>query len=380
MGIFSKIKNGISSKANAALDKAIDPEKELDMAIMELEEGRKKALQELISYKATAKQMDADVEKQKAKAAEWEKRAILAVKAGDDEAAKEALKQKRACEAEAAKIDRDKHEAASYAIQLNKSRKEFETKLQILKLRKGTLATQIAAARSAGGDAFGNDSSVWDKFKAAEDRIDQEAIESEVDASMRGEDADALALDAKLASVAANAGLLASGDPSGNDPLDALKQKMAADKAAKQKQLGAGAPPAAAKAADPAKLEAGKPLAASAAKPAPAAATSATKAADAPAKPAPATTTSTTKATDANAKPATAAATSPNAKPAPATAKSDAKPAGTPAAKPETKPAAGTDAAGDAAEAEPPRPEVKIDMAKLEAELAAMRQAAKNEK
>ena len=30
MGIFSKIKGGISSKANAALDKAIDPEKELE--------------------------------------------------------------------------------------------------------------------------------------------------------------------------------------------------------------------------------------------------------------------------------------------------------------------------------------------------------------
>jgi phage shock protein A len=46
MGIFSKIKQGISSKANAALDKAIDPEKEVEMAILELEDGRKKALAE----------------------------------------------------------------------------------------------------------------------------------------------------------------------------------------------------------------------------------------------------------------------------------------------------------------------------------------------
>ncbi|MCV4777844.1 PspA/IM30 family protein, partial [Escherichia coli] len=69
MGIFSKIKNGISSKANAALDKAVDPEKELDMAIMELEEGRKKALAELVTYKATAKNLDNDLEKFKAKAA-----------------------------------------------------------------------------------------------------------------------------------------------------------------------------------------------------------------------------------------------------------------------------------------------------------------------
>jgi phage shock protein A len=232
MGIFSKIKNGISSKANSALDKAIDPEKELDMAILELEDGRKKAMQELLSYKTTAKQMDQEIEKQKGRIAEWEKRAMTAVKAGNDDAAREALRQKKAAELELAKIEHDKHEAASYAIQLNRSRKEFETKLQMLKLRKGTLATQIAAARSAGGDAFGNDSSVWDKFQRAEERIDQEAIETEVDAAMRGEDADAAMLDAKLAALPA---------PDGpEDALAKLKAKMLADKEAKQKQLAEG--------------------------------------------------------------------------------------------------------------------------------------------
>ncbi len=237
MGIFSKIKNGISSKANAALDKAIDPEKEVDMAILELEAGRKKALQELVSYKATAKQLDNDIERYKAKITEWERRAMMAVKAGDDDAARTALKEKKNCEVELAKIERDKHEAASYAIQLNKSRKEFETKLQMLKLRKGTLATQIAAARSAGGDAFGNDSSVWDKFQRAEDRIDQEAIESEVDAAMRGEDAEAAMIDAKLAALPAA--------PDGpEDALAKLKAKMLADKEAKQKQLAAAKEPA----------------------------------------------------------------------------------------------------------------------------------------
>src|SRR5689334_5520117 len=98
MGIFSKIKTGISSRANAALDKAIDPEKELDMAILELEAGRKKALQELVTYKATAKQLDMDLEKHRAKAAEWEKRAVLAVRANDDEAARTALREKKNCE------------------------------------------------------------------------------------------------------------------------------------------------------------------------------------------------------------------------------------------------------------------------------------------
>jgi len=232
MGIFSKIKGGISSKANAAIDKAIDPAKELEMAILELEEGRKKAMAELLSYKTTAKQLDQDLEKYKAKAAEWEKRAMAALRAGDEGLAREALKEKKAAETEAAKIERDKHEAASYAIQLNKSRKEFETKLQVLKLRKGTLATQIAAARSAGGDAFGNDSSVWDKFQRAEERIDAEAIESEVDAAMRGEEADAKLFDAKLAALP---GAEAPDGP--EDALSKLKAKMLEDKEAKQKLL-----------------------------------------------------------------------------------------------------------------------------------------------
>ncbi|MBA3394051.1 MAG: PspA/IM30 family protein [Deltaproteobacteria bacterium] len=247
MGIFSKIKGGISSKANAALDKAIDPAKELEMAILELEEARKKAMAELISYKATARLLDADVERHKAKAVEWEKRAMMAVRAGDDEAARTALKEKKHALSEAAKIERDKHEAASYAIQLNKSRKEFDTKLQIMKLRKGTLATQIASARSAGGDAFGNDSSVWDRFKAAEDRIDAEAIETEVDAAMRGE-SDGSDLDASIKAL----GLAASRSddqlalPGGDDPLSQLKSKMADARAAKQQPKaldpGAGKP------------------------------------------------------------------------------------------------------------------------------------------
>jgi phage shock protein A len=242
MGIFSRIKRGISSKANAAIDKAIDPAKELEIAIAELEDGRKKALAELVSYKVTAKQLDADVQKYKAKATEWERRAMVAIKAGDDESAKLALREKKTAETEAAKIERDKHEAASYAIQLNKSRKDFETKLQMLKMRKGTLATQIAAARAPGGDAFGNDSSVWDRFKDAEDRIDSEAIATEVDAAMRGEEADATqAFDAKLAAVAGPAGLLATPDGP-DDALAMLKTKMAAQKAAKQNQLDAGAP------------------------------------------------------------------------------------------------------------------------------------------
>ena len=236
MGIFKKMKDGISSRANAALDKAVDPEKEIDMAILELEEGRKKALQELISYKATAKQMQQEIDKYQERADGWEKKAMVALKAGDEDAARLALKEKKAALVEVQKITRDRDEAAGYAVSLNKSRKEFETKLQILKMRKGTLATQLAAARSKGGNVFGHDDEVWDKFARAEERIDAEAIETEVDAAMRGEQA----ADAELEASILKAGLAAGKDvpalPAGpEDALEQLKAKMAEEKAKKGK-------------------------------------------------------------------------------------------------------------------------------------------------
>ena len=189
MGLFSRMKKGVKAKANAVVDKMIDPERELEMAILELEEQRKKALEELLSYKATAKQMEQEMARATDQAAAWEKRAVEAVKAGDDELAKKALAEKKRCQLEAARIRRDRDEAAGYAIELNRSRKQADTKLQILKLKKGTMATQIAAARSGSSSPFGHDDEVWDKFARAEEKIEDAAIQAEVDAALDGEDA-----------------------------------------------------------------------------------------------------------------------------------------------------------------------------------------------
>jgi phage shock protein A len=231
MGIFGKIKGAFSSKANSALDKAIDPEKELDMAIMELEEGRKHAIAELISYKATAKTMEQDIAEYERKRDSWEKRAMEAVRAGDDELAREALTEKKRCEVEIAKIRHDKDEAASYAIQLNKSRKTFETKLKMLKLRKGTMAAQMKAARSGGDNPFSTDGEAWEKFRRAEEKIDEEAIAAEVDAIMEGD-----AVPGGISAAEFDQRLLEAGgkatDP--DDALSQLKAKMDADKATKK--------------------------------------------------------------------------------------------------------------------------------------------------
>lgn len=230
MGIFSRIKKGVSDKANAALDKAIDPDKEIEMMIMELESQRKKALDELVSYKATAKTMDQDIARQEERAAHWEKQAMKAVKAGDDELARKALAEKKRCLMEKARITKDRDEALSYAIELNRSRKAFETRLQILKLKKGTLATQLAAARSGSSSPFGHDDEVWDRLERAAEKIDEQAIAMEVDAAMSGEESGA-DTEARIAGLAARPEL---GPAPDDDALAQLKKKMADAKAKKQ--------------------------------------------------------------------------------------------------------------------------------------------------
>ena len=146
MGIFSRI----GKKAEGALDKAIDPAKEVDMAILELEQQRQAALQELISYKATAKQLDADIERFTAKATEWERRAVVAVKAGDDEAARTSSSMPTAV------IRREFRARALCAIALMSCRPEFSSALA--RRTRGDQSggsAQPGAARCAPGAATG---------------------------------------------------------------------------------------------------------------------------------------------------------------------------------------------------------------------------------
>jgi len=224
MGIFSRMKRAIKSKANSAIDKAIDPEKQLDMAILELEEQRKAAYKELLSYKTTAKSMEQDIEKLANKAKDYESKAMRAVKAGDEELAKQCLREKKNAEIEAGKVKADRDEAAGYAIELNRSRKMVETRLKMLKLKKGTMAQQIAAARGKG--VFDDSAGLFDKLDAAGDRIDEDAIMAEVESAMDGEDGGTAALEAEL--------LAAEDNVDNDDALAQLKAKMQADKVRKQ--------------------------------------------------------------------------------------------------------------------------------------------------
>jgi phage shock protein A len=226
VGIIKKVKGAISSKANSALDAVIDPAKEIEIIISDLETQRAVAIKELLSYKSSAKQMEQAAEEEAKRAQTWEKRAMLAVKKGDDDTAKECLRRKREADIELVKIRRDQSEAATYAAELNRSRKLVETRLRMLKLKKGTMATQIAAARSGTGNVLGQNDELFDKLDEAERKIDEEVFEQEAAAELAGEREANQALEAELLKAGRQAPVVESPD----DPLVQLKAKMEQDK------------------------------------------------------------------------------------------------------------------------------------------------------
>ena len=94
MGIFARLADLIKSNLNDLISKAEDPEKMLNQILVEMAnqliEAKKGVAEAIAMEKKLAKQAEGEA----AKAAEWERRAMMAVRAGDDALAKEAISRK----------------------------------------------------------------------------------------------------------------------------------------------------------------------------------------------------------------------------------------------------------------------------------------------
>jgi len=94
MGIFARIARLIKANLNALISGAEDPEKILTQLLEDMAKQLMEAKQQVAVAIADEKRLAKQAEEQRAKVAEWEKRAMLAVRAGNDALAKEALARK----------------------------------------------------------------------------------------------------------------------------------------------------------------------------------------------------------------------------------------------------------------------------------------------
>ena len=95
MGIFTRVRDIISSNINAMLEKAEDPEKLIKLMIQEMEDTLVDIKASCAGAMATKKKIGRELEAVRARAQEWADRAEMAVDKGRDDLAREALVEKR---------------------------------------------------------------------------------------------------------------------------------------------------------------------------------------------------------------------------------------------------------------------------------------------
>jgi phage shock protein A len=148
MGIFSRISDIINSNLNAILDKAEDPEKMVRLIIQEMEE----ALVEVRSTSARAiadrKELLRRQEWLKHEAAEWERKAEVAVKKGRDDLAKGALVERTKASEARAFLDKDMEILDDTLAKLNGDIAALQAKIKDAKARQSAIILRGKAAQS----------------------------------------------------------------------------------------------------------------------------------------------------------------------------------------------------------------------------------------
>ena len=241
MGIFSRLGTLIKSNINDLITKAEDPEKMLSQVLIEMQqqlvEAKKAVAIAIADEKKLQKQYTAETDKSK----EWERKAMVAVRAGDDNLARQALARKQEHETIANQFQQQ-WIAQKQAVEklkdalrlLNNKIEEAKRKKNILIARKKRAEAQQQIANTMQG--LGN-TSAFDTFDRMAERIQLMEAEAEAGAELAGE-LSGDTLESKFMQLEAGG---AGGE---DDALNELKAKMGlleAPKGESAKQLSAGA-------------------------------------------------------------------------------------------------------------------------------------------
>jgi phage shock protein A len=148
MSIFSRMSDIINSNINAILEKAEDPEKMVRLIIQEMEE----ALVEVRSTSARAiadkKELSRRQEYLDAEAAEWERKAEVAISKGRDDLAKGALVERNKAAEAAEALSGDAQILDSTLAKLNEDVGALQAKIKDAKARQNAIIMRGQAAQT----------------------------------------------------------------------------------------------------------------------------------------------------------------------------------------------------------------------------------------
>jgi phage shock protein A len=185
MGIFSRLGTLIKSNLNDLISKAEDPQKMLNQIVVDMQnqlvEAKKQVAVSIADEKRLKKQWDDQIELGK----EWERKAMLAVRAGDDGLAKEALTRKQEHDKMGGELGKQWQAQKDAVENLKTQLRSLNDKIEEAKRKKDLLIARQkrAEAQKAIQDTMRglSDTGAFDSFERMSQKVDQ--IEAEADAS-----------------------------------------------------------------------------------------------------------------------------------------------------------------------------------------------------
>jgi phage shock protein A len=184
MGLFKRFKDALRANINDLIGKAENPEKMLNQIIMDMNEHLIEAKKSVASSIADEKRLERQMNDNRAKAKDWEDKAILAVKAGKDDLAKDALLRKQEYDAHAKEFEPQWNAQAESVNQLKESLKQLQRKIEEAQRKKNILIARAKRAETqkkiqsmAGSIA---DTTAFEAFDRMAAKVEQ--IEAEADA------------------------------------------------------------------------------------------------------------------------------------------------------------------------------------------------------
>jgi len=140
MGVFSRMRDIISSNINSMLEKAEDPEKLIKLMIQEMEDTLVEIKASTAGAMAVTKKIERELDQARRRGDEWEKRVALAVEKGRDDLAREALVQKRLYQQQAEALEREAAENEELVAKYKADITLLEEKLQSAREKHRVLA------------------------------------------------------------------------------------------------------------------------------------------------------------------------------------------------------------------------------------------------
>jgi phage shock protein A len=223
MGLFDRLKTVISSNINDMISKAENPEKMLNQMVIDMNEQLIESKKAVAMAIADEKRLEREVIDNKGKAEEWEKKAMLAVRAGRDDLAKEALLRKQEHEAYVGQLGTQWQAQKESVEKLKESLRQLQSKIEEASRKKNILVARAKRAEAQEKinktmSSISGNKSAFDTFDRMAKKIDE--IEARTEAQKELEDATSGAsLDKQFAA-------LESSPAAADSLLEDLKRKM----------------------------------------------------------------------------------------------------------------------------------------------------------